>query len=143
MKTVEDAAAHPPTKEEVERGRTQLLKQIDLALNDSSQVGLRLSNWIAKGDWRLFFLYRDRLKAYPVDGVARVAAAYLKPSNRTLGLFVPTAKPDRAEVPPTPDVAAMLKGYTGAAAVAAGEAFDPSPGNIEARTKRIDARVRA
>ncbi len=136
VKTVEDAAVHPPTKEEVERGRTQLLKQIDLALNDSSQVGLRLSNWIAKGDWRLFFLYRDRLKAYSVEGVAKVAASYLKPSNRTLGLFVPTAKPDRAEIPPVKDVEAMLKGYTGAAAVAAGEAFDPSPANVDARTKR-------
>ena len=136
LKTVEDAASRPPTKEEVERARTQFLKQIDLALNDASQIGLRLSNWIAKGDWRLFFLYRDRLKAYPVESVAKVAAAYLKPSNRTLGLFVPTAKPDRSEVPPPADVAAMLKGYTGAAAVAAGEAFDPSPANVEARTKR-------
>ena len=71
-----------------------------------------------------------------MDGVAKVAAAYLKPSNRTLGMFLPTAKPDRADVPPPPDVAAMLKGYTGAAAVAAGEAFDPSPANVEARTKR-------
>jgi len=136
LKTVEGAAANPPTKEEVERARTQLLKQIDLALNDASQVGLRLSEWIAKGDWRLFFLYRDRLKAYPVEGVAKVAAAYLKPTNRTLATFIPTAKPDRAEVPPPADVAAMLKGYTGAAAVAAGEAFDPSPANVEARTKR-------
>ncbi|HEY3351543.1 MAG TPA: pitrilysin family protein [Thermoanaerobaculia bacterium] len=136
LKTVEGAAANPPTKEEIERARTQLVKQIDLALNDTSQVGLRLSEWIAKGDWRLFFLYRDRLKAYPVEGVAKVAAAYLKPTNRTLATFIPTAKPDKAEVPPPADVAAMLKGYTGAAAVAAGEAFDPSPANVEARTKR-------
>ncbi len=138
LKTVEGAAANPPTKEEVERARTQLLKQIDLALNDSSQVGLHLSEWIAKGDWRLFFLYRDRLKAYPVEGVAKVAAAYLKPANRTLAMFIPTAKPDKGEVPPPADVAAMLKGYTGAAAVAAGEAFDPSPANVEARTKRSE-----
>jgi zinc protease len=136
LKTVEDAAVHPPTKEEVERGRTQYLKQIDLALNDSSQVGLRLSEWIAKGDWRLFFLYRDRLKAYPAESVAKAAAAYLKPTNRTVATFIPTAKPDKAEVPPPSNVAAMVKGYTGAAAVQAGEAFDPSPANVEARTKR-------
>jgi zinc protease len=136
VKTVEGAAANPPTKEEVERARTQLVKQIDLALNDASQVGLRLSDWIAKGDWRLFFLYRDRLKAYPVEGVAKVAAAYLKPTNRTLATFIPTAKPDKAEVPPPADVAAMVKGYTGSATVSAGEAFDPSPANVEARTKR-------
>ncbi len=136
LKTVEDVAAHPPTKEEIERARTQYLKQIDLALNDSSQVGLRLSEWIAKGDWRLFFLSRDRLKAYTVEGVGKAAAAYLKSTNRTVATFVPTAKPDKAEVPPPSDVAAMVKGYTGAAAVQAGEAFDPSPANVEARTKR-------
>ena len=39
----------------------------------------------------------------------RVAAAYLKPSNRTLGVFVPVAKIDRAEIPPAPDVAALSK----------------------------------
>jgi zinc protease len=136
LKTVEGAAAAPPTKEEIERGRTQLLKQIDLALNDPSQVGLNLSEWIAKGDWRLFFLHRDRLKTYPAEGVAKVAAAYLRPTNRTVATFIPTAKPDKAEVPPPSNVAEMLKGYTGVAAVQAGEAFDPSPANVEARTKR-------
>ena len=66
----------------------------------------------------------------------RVAVEYLKPSNRTVGLFIPTAKPDRSEIPPSPDVAAILKDYKGEAAVAQGEAFDPSPANIESRTTR-------
>ena len=68
-----------------------------------------------------------------------MAARYFKPSNRTLGLFIPTAKPDRAEIPATPDLAATLKDYKGDATVAAGEAFDPSPANIEARTARSTA----
>ncbi|MFN7928662.1 MAG: hypothetical protein U0Y68_12065 [Blastocatellia bacterium] len=66
-----------------------------------------------------------------------VAAAYLKQSNRTLGLFVPTQKPDRADIPSTPDVLALVKDYKGDAAVAAGEAFDPSPTNIESCTARL------
>jgi zinc protease len=70
------------------------------------------------------------------EDVRRVAAAYFKPSNRTVGLFIPTPAPDRAEIPPRPDVAAMLKDYIGGAAVAMGEAFDPSPANIDARTAR-------
>jgi zinc protease len=68
--------------------------------------------------------------------VKRVAAAYLKPSNRTLGLFYPTDKPDRVEVPPMPDVAALVKDYKGGEALAAGEAFDPSVENIDKRTLR-------
>src|SRR5207244_1900494 len=67
------------------------------------------------------------------------ATNYLKTSNRTLGLFIPTPKPDRAEVPATPDIAAALKDYKGDAVLAAGEAFDPSPGNIESRTSRTSA----
>ncbi len=136
LQTIESIAANPPTKEEVERARTNLLKNIDLTLNSSERVGLQLSEWMAMGDWRLFFLHRDRLRKVSTEEVARAGAKYLKPSNRTLGMFMPTAKPDRAEIPSAPDVAALLKDYKGDAAIAAGEAFEPSPANIEARTTR-------
>ena len=138
LETVEGIAQNPPTKEEVERARAQLLKSIDLALNNSDQVGITLSEFIGAGDWRLFFLHRDRIRKVTPEDVARVAANYFKPSNRTLGVFIPTPKPDRAEIPPTPDVVAMLKDYKGDATVAAGEAFDPSPANIEARVARTE-----
>jgi zinc protease len=136
LATIEEITKTPPTKEEVERARNQLLKQVELNMNSSENVGLELSEWIGMGDWRLLFLNRDRLRKVTPEDVQRVAAAYLKPSNRTLGEFIPTPKPDRAEIPPVPDVAAMLKDYKGDATVAAGEAFDPSPANIEARTER-------
>ena len=89
------------------------------------------------GDWRLMFLDRDRIKAVTPEDVARVAKLYLKTSNRTLGRFIPEAQPDRAEIPKTADVAAMVKNYKGNAAVAQGESFDPSPANIDARTIRV------
>ncbi len=139
LQTVESIGTNPPTKEEVERARAQLLKNIDLALNNSDQVGLTLSEYIGAGDWRLFFLHRDRLRKVTTEEVVQAASKYFKPSNRTLGLFIPTAKPDRAEIPPTPDLTATLKDYKGDATVAAGEAFDPSPANIESRTLRSDA----
>jgi zinc protease len=69
--------------------------------------------------------------------VQRVSAAYLKPSNRTVGEFIPDAKPDRATIAEKTDVAALLKGYKGDAAIAQGEAFDPSPANIESRVQRF------
>jgi zinc protease len=136
LATIEDAVKNPPSKEEVERARAKLLKDIDLMLNSSDRVGLRLSEWIGAGDWRLFFLNRDRIRKVTPEDIKRVAATYLKTSNRTVGEFIPTAAPDRAEVPATPDVAALLKDYKGDAAIAAGEAFDPSPANIESRTVR-------
>src|SRR5216117_1751781 len=90
------------------------------------------------GDWRLMFLNRDRVRKVTADDVQRVAKHYLKPDNLTVGLFIPTAQPDRTDIPAAPDVAAMLKDYKGDAAVAAGEAFDPSPENIDRRTQRIN-----
>ena len=138
VQTVEAFAATAPTTEEVERAKTGLLKNIDLTLNDANRVGLGMSEWIAMGDWRLFYLHRDRLKAVTPADVQRVAASYLRPSNRTLGLFIPTDKPERAEIPETPDVDALVANYKGQEAVAEGEAFDPSPANIQTRTTVIE-----
>jgi len=137
LKAIDEAIAKPPTAEEVDRARTNLLKQIELTLNSADRVGLQLSEFIGAGDWRLFFLHRDRIrKATPAD-VQRAAATYLRSANRTLGLFIPTDKPERAEIPATPNVAELLKDYKGDQQMAQGEAFDPSPANIESRTKRI------
>ena len=49
------------------------------------------------GDWRLFYLYRDRLRKVTTADVQRAADTYLKPANRVLGMFVPTdeARPRR------------------------------------------------
>jgi zinc protease len=136
LQAIDDIVKNPPTTEELERARTALLKQIELDLNNSNRVGLQMSEWISMGDWRLLFLHRDRLRTATAEDVQRVAAKYFKPSNRTVGLFIPTPTPDRAEIPTRPDVAAVLKGYKGDAVVAAGEAFDPAPANIDARTAR-------
>lgn len=138
IKTVEMKEEKPITKEEVDRAKGQLLKNIELALNDPNRVGLEMSEWIAQGDWRLFFLYRDRLEKITEKEVAAVADKYFKQSNRTVAQFIPTDKPDRAEVPTISDseVMAAVKDYKGREMVAQGEAFDPSPANIESRLTR-------
>src|SRR5688572_9014158 len=126
----------PVTDEEVNRAKASLLKNIELTLNNSEYVGYELTEWAAMGDWRLFFIHRDRIaKVTPAD-VQRVASSYIKPSNRTLAAFIPTATPDRAEIPATPNVTTVVAGYTGTRVVQAGEAFEATPRNIEARTKR-------
>jgi zinc protease len=130
------AGGKPITEEEVDRAKARILKNIALSLNSADRVGLQMSEYIGAGDWRLFFLERDLVRGLKVDDVRRVAALYLKPSNRTLGEFIPTAKPDRTEVPAAPDLEKLLAGYTGDKAKDQGEVFDPSPANVEARTKR-------
>ena len=138
IQTIEAVGKTAPSTEEVERAKASLLKETDLLLNNSQEVGLTLSEWAAAGDWRLIYVHRDRIKKVTPADVQRVAAAYLKPDNRTVGLFYPTDKPDRAEIPRVTDadIVAMTKDYKGSATLAAGEAFDPSPANIDARTIR-------
>jgi zinc protease len=126
----------PLREDEIERARTSLLNQMEKAQLDARALVSALAEFQAVSDWRLFFLYRDRLRAVTVADVRRVADTYLRPANRVLGQFVPTAQPERAQIPETPDLQAALAGYKGSAAVEAGEAFDPSPGNIEARVQR-------
>lgn len=136
--TVEDFYKDKPTKEEVERIKNKLLKNIDLVLNSSERVGLTLSEYIAQGDWRLLFYSRDILKKVNVEDVTRVATTYFKTSNRrTYGIFVPTEKPDRSEIPQAPDITAMLKDYKGSQVIAEGEAFEASPANIQKRLQNF------
>src|SRR6202012_4510039 len=53
--TTDGVTKDPPTKEEVDRARTRILKDIDLNLRDSERIGLFMSQYIAVGDWRLLF----------------------------------------------------------------------------------------
>jgi zinc protease len=136
LKIVENVTAEPPTKEEVQRAKDRILKNLDLSLTNSELIGISLSEWAATGDWRMLFLLRDEIRKVTEADVLRVAKAYLKESNRTLGQFVPTKTPDRADIPAAPDTAARLKDYKGGEAISQGELFEPTPGNIESRVTR-------
>ncbi|MGE0375628.1 MAG: M16 family metallopeptidase, partial [Planctomycetaceae bacterium] len=124
------------TEEEVERAKTYWMKEWELTFADSNRIAIQLSEWAAQGDWRLIFFYRDRLETVTPDSVRMVAKKYLQQNNRTSGLFLPTAAPERVSVPPTPELAAMIGDYQGRELLALGEAFDVSPLNIESRTER-------
>jgi zinc protease len=134
------ATTKPPTAEEVERAKADVLKSMALAPTNTSRFGLELSEWMGMGDWRLFFYHRDQVKKVTPQDVQRVASLYLKPSNRTLGLFIPTERPDRTEITAAPNVDSLLGGYKSNVVVATGESFDPTPENIEARVHRSTLR---
>ena len=128
-------AKNPITDEEVQRAKNTILKNFELTYANSERVGLGLSEYIAKGDWRLWLWSRDQTEKVTAADVNRVAALYFKPSNRTTGLFVPEATPDRAAIPPAPEPAVTLKDYKGKQALKQAEVFDPSPANIAARSR--------
>jgi zinc protease len=137
LKVVEGLPSNPPTQEEVERAKGRILKNIELALTNSQTVSIILGRSIGQGDWRTLFLNRDEVSKVRPEDVTRVAKAYLKSSNRTMGEFMPTTAPDRAEIPATPDLATVFKDYKGGTVIQQGETFDPTPQNIEARVVRV------
>jgi zinc protease len=137
LATLDEMKTKPLTVEEVERARNRLLTGIDLQLNNSEQIALGLSNWASMGDWRMLFLNRDRIKSVSAEDVQHAAVYYTKPSNRTVGVFIPEAQPDRTEIAAAPDLNSIFKDYKGNTGVSAGEAFDASPQNIEARLRRL------
>jgi zinc protease len=124
------------TAEEVARAKAKLLRDRELKLTKSNTVGTELSEWASLGDWRMLFLHRDRVSKVTADDVNRVAAKYLLRTNRTVGIFFPSDKPERASIPETPNIENLLKDYKGGKELASGEAFDPTPENIEARVRR-------
>ncbi len=133
--TIENIHEHPITDQEVERAKANLLNDITQTFNDPESFGISLSTAIANGDWRLFFLNRDRIQKITTQDVERVAETWFKSSNRTLGEFIPTAKPDRVPYATRVDAKEQLKGYTGNKIVSQAEAFDVSPLNIQKRTE--------
>ncbi|MCL2297470.1 MAG: insulinase family protein [Proteobacteria bacterium] len=134
--TLYGIAQKPITDAEVARVRTRALKDYNELLRDPEHFAVVLSESIAQGDWRLFFLQRDQWRKLTAADVQRAATAYIRPSNVTLGEYLPENTPTRAKQAPKIDVEALVRDYRGDEAIAAGESFDASTENLEARTKR-------
>jgi zinc protease len=133
-KVLEDVVRNPPTREEVDRVRTGLLRGLENSLSDPQAIATGAINTaVSQGDWRLMFLQHDLLSDVSPSDVARVAKDYFKASNRTVGYFIPDPSPDRAVIPESPDLAKTFSNYTSNVAVAKGENFDPTIDNIQGR----------
>ena len=136
LEQLEGVARKPITAAELARAKASLLSDFDNTINNAQGLAVALSEAIAKGDWRLYFLQRDRVEALTLADVQRVAQHYLQSSNRTLGQFMPVAQPQRTVIPPTPNLAEVLANYQGKPAVVQGEVFALTPAAIDARTLR-------
>jgi len=136
LQTLEGLAANPFTAQEVDRARAKWLNDWEQRFTNPEEVGIALSEFVALGDWRLYFLLRDRVKAATPEQVNRVALAHLLPANRTLAQYVPTPKPERAPAPAQVDLVAQLKDFKPIEKLATVESFEATPVNIEARTRR-------
>ncbi|HWL62452.1 MAG TPA: pitrilysin family protein [Steroidobacteraceae bacterium] len=139
VRQVEGFAANPPTAEEMERARINFANSAERMMTDHEDIGLAMSEYIALGDWRLFFLDRDRSQQVTAGQVSAAAGRYLRRDNRVVGMFLHEDNPQRAEIPQAASAAELLKDFKPKQALAAAEAFDPSPENIEQRVKRLES----
>src|ERR1019366_3571540 len=98
---------NPTTKEEVTRNVRKYLAFREKRLTKSTSTATELSEWIGAGDWRLLFIHRDRVAKVTAPDVDRVAGKYLKQSNRTVGMFIPSDKVARTPIPETPNIAKL------------------------------------
>ncbi len=123
------------SEEDLARAKNSLLKDIENSMNQTTDFAVRLTEYIGAGDWRLWFMHRDRLEKLTVDDLKAAARKYYKPSNRTYGVFIPDAAPDRTVVSETPDIAKLLNGYKGKEVAAQKENFENSIANIKKNTE--------
>jgi zinc protease len=129
-------AQQPITAEELERARRQWLNAWEQGFTDPEVIGIALSEAIALGDWRLYFLQRDQVRRVTLADIQRVAVERLRQDNRTVGLYRPVAEPQRAPAPARADVAALLRDFKGDAGAAQAEVFEATPANLERRVQR-------
>ena len=122
----------------IERAKTRSARSFENMQNDASRMASSLSGASSLGDWRLMFLNRDRIKDVTAEDVKRVAKTYFPSYNRTVGRFIPTDSPMRMTVPAVASIKKLVKDYKGGAAVESGEAFDPTPENLDSRITTLD-----
>src|ERR1019366_3067735 len=134
--TLKGIVSEPPTKEEVDRVKTRLTRNLEQQLTDAQQVAMGMTTPVSQGDWRLMFLQHDRIRQVTPEDLVRVTKAYIKDSNLTVGVFIPDPAPDRATVPNAPTLSSFLTNYKSSITVSRAEEFDPTPANIEKRVVR-------
>ncbi len=138
LKTIEELAAKPFTQEEVDKAKVRSRRAAETRQSDSVTMSQALSSASALGDWRLLFVQRDRLQAVTAGDVNRVAKTYFQKHNRTAGVYIPDTQPQRLAIPQAPALDTIVKDYKGGTVTEAGEAFDPTPENLDARTLFTD-----
>ena len=124
---------NPITEEELKRAKSNLGKQMDQILRNSSYLGTYTSEFIGAGDWRLMFIFRDRVENATLEEVNNALSRYFIKTNRTVGNFIPTKKPMRIDIPHTEGLEDLVSNYKGKEALSTGEAFDVSYANIQDR----------
>lgn len=117
----------------LERAKNSLIKDYENVYNNTIYFGINLTEEIGAGNYKLWFINRDRVENLTLNDVQGVAKKYYKPSNRTYGIFYPDKNPERVKVGNTPDINALTENYKGKEVKEMTETFEPTVANIKAK----------
>lgn len=123
------------SQQELDQAKLLAHAAFEQVLADPVKISFGLSESAASGDWRLLFLQRDRIDKVQLQDLRRVAKLWLVADNRTVGLYVPTDKPQRAPEPAFVDAQRQLEGYVGRQTLAGAQAFDPDLSGLNAKVE--------
>src|SRR5262249_20065002 len=137
-KTLESLGDVPFTRDEVKKAQLRNRRSVEVLQSNGQAMAMALSSASSHGDWRLLFIQRDRIAAVTATDVNRVAKTYFQKPNRTAGVYIPSHEASRIGIPSVASIEAVVKDYKGGALAAAGEAFDPTPANLDARLKIVN-----
>lgn len=121
------------TDEDVKRGKAKMLKQIDDITNNTINFSINMTEYIGGGDYRLWYLTRDRYEKVTVEDVRRVAKKYFLANNRTLGVFIPSGTEERIKPEEFDDarIAGLTADYKGRKVEETTSAFEASIPNVK------------
>ena len=122
------------TEDILVKSKAELMKGFEDALLDSKSLAMTLSDWSAYGDWRLLFLTRDRIEKVTLSDLTRVAETYLRRSNCTIGVYLPTDAPQRSSIPSVSDMDKVVEGYRSSRSnISVSESFVATPSEVKKR----------
>ncbi len=136
--TMESLGDKAFTEDEVEKAKLRSKRNAEELQSNANGMSSALSSACSRGDWRLLFIQRDRVQKVKAADVNRVATTYFKKPNRTVGVYIPTSDAERLSIPSAPPLEQLVKDYKGGAVQEAGEAFDPTPANLDKRIKVVE-----
>lgn len=121
------------TEADLNRAKAKLLKQIEQLKNNTINFSTNLTEIIGAGSYKLAFLYRDNVESLTLGDVQRVAEKYLRPNNRTVGVFVPSTNEQRVKPVAFQDsqIAFLVNNYKGKALEKEAAAFEASIANLK------------
>lgn len=136
MNMVEGYGKREPGEADLTYFKNRYANGFNRILDNPETLAIRLSEYIALGDWRLFFIEKDRIAAVTMAQLKTVSQHYFQRDNRISGLLFGEAAAKPVDIPPAPALDTVLSQFSHQDAYAPVADFDVSYANLQARSIR-------